>query len=173
MQTDGDAEDVASHPLMDRDPAEDNDLNTLYYAVTITVSPPKLESDYPVPKEPALPYKEKLEKRVEIARKLALTTAHMRLAAAASKLQKYLDRTKHNKNNRLFETSHKAFYDSLRTTTQVVDNPPTQTEISPFWGELFGRKSKHREDAPWMIEEAKSVTNVKEELWQDITTDKL
>eukprot|EP00957_Ditylum_brightwellii_P138597 10563975-Ditylum_brightwellii.AAC.1 len=185
MQTDGDAEDVAPHPLTDRDPTEDNaelydtilvtynkfkqlplcdwqkieklrwntkskqqtacakkeagtiaedlnistiqDLNTLYYAVAITVNPPKPELDNPVPKEPALPYKEKLEKRVKIARKLvgqltdlkwkgnpdpnhhllkgkdvfeALTTTCMRLAAAASKLQKYLDRTKRNKNNR-------------------------------------------------------------------------
>eukprot|EP00957_Ditylum_brightwellii_P003400 257897-Ditylum_brightwellii.AAC.1 len=179
IKTDGDAEDVAPHPLTDHDPTEDSaelydticvaynkfkhlplcdqqkneklrwnakskqqtarankeagkiaeglnistiqDLNTLYYAVAITVSPPKPESDNPVPKEPALPYKEKLEKRVKIARKPvgqltdlkrkgnpdpnhhllkgknvfeALTTTHMRLAVAASKLQKYLDRIK-------------------------------------------------------------------------------
>eukprot|EP00957_Ditylum_brightwellii_P191095 14550339-Ditylum_brightwellii.AAC.1 len=80
---------------------------------TITVSPPKPEADNPLPKELALPYKEKLEKWVEYARKLvgqltdlkkkgnvdpnhyllkgkdvlkALTIAHMKLAVASSRL---------------------------------------------------------------------------------------
>eukprot|EP00957_Ditylum_brightwellii_P074388 5651531-Ditylum_brightwellii.AAC.1 len=109
------------------------------------VSPPKPEADNPVPKEPILPYKERLEKQVEYARKLvgqltdlkkkgnldpnhhllkgkdvfdALTIACMKLAAASSKLCKYTKQIKCNKNNCLFETSHKAFYDSLCTTSK-------------------------------------------------------
>eukprot|EP00957_Ditylum_brightwellii_P092388 7034565-Ditylum_brightwellii.AAC.1 len=46
------------------------DLNALYYAVAIMVSPPKLEADNPVPKEPTLQCKERVEKQVEYARKL-------------------------------------------------------------------------------------------------------
>eukprot|EP00957_Ditylum_brightwellii_P210363 15364882-Ditylum_brightwellii.AAC.1 len=151
------------------------DLNTLYYTVAITVSPPKPESDNPVPKEPALTYKEKLEKRVKFARKLvgqlmdlkkkgnpdpnhhllkgkdvfeALTTAHMRLA-------------------------HKAFYYSLQTTSQTVEDPPTQEAISSFWGKLFGREGTHQGDAPLQVEDAKGVDAVKEGSWKDITTDEL
>eukprot|EP00957_Ditylum_brightwellii_P114425 8723809-Ditylum_brightwellii.AAC.1 len=97
----------------------------------------------------------------------------MRLAVAASKLQKYTNRIKHNKNNCLFETNHKAFCDSLCTTSQTVEDTHTQEAISSFWGKRFGREGTHQEDAPWLVEEVKSVDTVEEGSWKDITTDKL
>eukprot|EP00957_Ditylum_brightwellii_P185934 14155436-Ditylum_brightwellii.AAC.1 len=63
----------------------------------------------------------------------ALTEARMKLAAAMLKLKKYKDREKRLRSSKLFSKSHKLFYDSLRSNSTTVTNPPLR-RMSPNSG---------------------------------------
>eukprot|EP00957_Ditylum_brightwellii_P062847 4768354-Ditylum_brightwellii.AAC.1 len=81
----------------------------------------------------------------------------MKLAAVTCCLQKYKEKHTCTRNNKLFEKSNKQFYDSLRSSSDVVNDPLTQEEITNFWTILFGKTVKHNEAAAWLQVEEESV----------------
>eukprot|EP00957_Ditylum_brightwellii_P165162 12574910-Ditylum_brightwellii.AAC.1 len=81
----------------------------------------------------------------------------MKLAAITCYLRKYKEKNNRTRNNKLFEKSNKQFYDSLRSSSDVVNDPRTQEEITNFWTKLFGKTAKHNEEASWLQVEEESV----------------
>eukprot|EP00957_Ditylum_brightwellii_P069535 5280885-Ditylum_brightwellii.AAC.1 len=81
----------------------------------------------------------------------------MKLAAITCCLCKYKEKNNHTCNNKLLEKSNKQFYDSLRSSSDAVNDPPTKEEITNFWTKLFGKTAKHNEDAVWLQVEEESV----------------
>eukprot|EP00957_Ditylum_brightwellii_P021017 1584219-Ditylum_brightwellii.AAC.1 len=102
-----------------------------------------------------------------------LTEAHIKLAAATLKLEKYKDRGKRLRNSKLFNESHKLFYDSLRSTSATVTNPLPEEDVTKSWTDLFSCTATHNNDAAWLQVEEESVQYVKEQKWMDITPDEL
>eukprot|EP00957_Ditylum_brightwellii_P096984 7385716-Ditylum_brightwellii.AAC.1 len=93
----------------------------------------------------------------------ALTEARMKLAAATLKLKKYKDREKQLRSSKLFNKSHKLFYDSLRSTSAIVTDPPLEEDVTKFWTDLFSRTATHNDDDAWLQVEEESVQHVKEQ----------
>eukprot|EP00957_Ditylum_brightwellii_P110137 8400187-Ditylum_brightwellii.AAC.1 len=74
----------------------------------------------------------------------------MKLAAVTCRLCKYKEKNNCTRNNKLFKKSNKRFYDSLRSSSDAVNDPPTKEEITSFWTKLFGKTAKHNKEAAWL-----------------------
>eukprot|EP00957_Ditylum_brightwellii_P094425 7190022-Ditylum_brightwellii.AAC.1 len=81
----------------------------------------------------------------------------MKLAAVTCRLRKYKAKNNRTRNNKLFEKSNKRFYDSLRSSSDAVNDPPTKEKITNFWTKLFSKTAKHNDDAAWLQVEEESV----------------
>eukprot|EP00957_Ditylum_brightwellii_P185987 14159926-Ditylum_brightwellii.AAC.1 len=103
----------------------------------------------------------------------ALTKARMKLAAATLKLNKFKERTKWLRKSKFFQKSHKLFYDSLRSSSKTVTNPPPEEKVTEFWTRFFSCTATHDNDAAWLQVEEESAAHVKEQAWVDITLDEL
>lgn len=101
---------------------------------------------------------------------VAITKARMELAAVKTKLRKRKQADKKNKNNKLFQNSHKNFYSSIRTSQHVVTNPPKKEALEKFWGGLLGKPSEHNARAKWLEVEKESVAHVQEPDWTEVTS---
>eukprot|EP00957_Ditylum_brightwellii_P101925 7768377-Ditylum_brightwellii.AAC.1 len=192
----------ASRIANDLDIIKIEDLNTLYYTVAYTVSLPKhSDNNLPEKSDPSVSYEDKLNQNVEYARKLlgklstlmwkdtppdpkhchlkgktldtALTEACMKLAAATLKLKKYKDREKRLRNSKLFNKSHKLFYDSLRSNLATITNPPPEEDVTKIWTGLFSCTATHNNDATWLQMEEESLQHVTKQKWVDTTPDEL
>eukprot|EP00957_Ditylum_brightwellii_P152933 11640712-Ditylum_brightwellii.AAC.1 len=97
----------------------------------------------------------------------------MILAAASTKLCKYLAAKTQKVSNGLFQRSYKDCYSSLRSQTKFVSNPLSQQELDKFWRQLSSTQSQHNEDAEWLHQEEKFVEKTKEQKWTPVTVDKL
>eukprot|EP00957_Ditylum_brightwellii_P094226 7174289-Ditylum_brightwellii.AAC.1 len=103
----------------------------------------------------------------------ALAEARMKLAAATLKLKKYKEREKRLRSSKSFHKSHKLFYDSLRSNSTAVANPPTEDDVTKFWTSLFSHTATHNNEAAWLKVEEESVQHVTKQQWMDITPDEL
>eukprot|EP00957_Ditylum_brightwellii_P019684 1484913-Ditylum_brightwellii.AAC.1 len=71
----------------------------------------------------------------------------MKLAAVTCCLCKYKAKNNHTCSNKLFKKSNKRFYNSLRSSSDAVNDPPTKEETTNFWTKLFGKTAKHNDKA--------------------------
>eukprot|EP00957_Ditylum_brightwellii_P124283 9473573-Ditylum_brightwellii.AAC.1 len=97
----------------------------------------------------------------------------MKLAAITYRLRKYNEKNNCTRNNKLFEKSNKRFYDSLQSSSDVVNDPPTKEEITNFWTKLFGKTAKHNEEATWLQVEEESVQHMQQQQWTNITVEEM
>eukprot|EP00957_Ditylum_brightwellii_P092262 7024139-Ditylum_brightwellii.AAC.1 len=97
----------------------------------------------------------------------------MKLAAATCQLRKHKEKTNWICNNKLFETSNKHFYDSLRSSSDVVTDPPSHKEITQFWSNLFGKMAKHNDEVAWLQVEEEIIENVQQQQWTNITVEEM
>mmetsp|Transcript_36211 Transcript_36211/g.53028 ORF Transcript_36211/g.53028 Transcript_36211/m.53028 type:complete len:519 (-) Transcript_36211:412-1968(-) len=97
----------------------------------------------------------------------------MKLARATLRLRKFKETRNRNRNNCLFNKSNKLYYTSLRSTANVVSDPPPQQDVSKFWSKLFTRTAKHNEDAAWLKVEEENTQHIQQQQWKDITLEEL
>eukprot|EP00957_Ditylum_brightwellii_P184791 14075438-Ditylum_brightwellii.AAC.1 len=88
-------------------------------------------------------------------------------------LHKYKEKNNCTCNNKLFKKSNKRFYDSLWSSSDVVNDPPTKEEINNFWTKLFSKTVKHNEEAAWLQVEEESVQHVQQQQWTNITVEEM
>jgi hypothetical protein len=71
-------------------------------------------------------------------------------SAKTQRLSRYRKRQNQYYQNKLFRTDCKKFYKCLRQTYPNVKNAPDKEEVENFWGETYGKKVPHNEEACWM-----------------------
>eukprot|EP00957_Ditylum_brightwellii_P019629 1481034-Ditylum_brightwellii.AAC.1 len=97
----------------------------------------------------------------------------MKLAAITCCLCKYKAKNNHTRNNKLFKKSNKCFYNSLRSSSDAVNDPMTKDEITNFWTKLFNKTAKHNKEAAWLQVEEESAQHVQQQQWTNITVEEM
>eukprot|EP00957_Ditylum_brightwellii_P078503 5968980-Ditylum_brightwellii.AAC.1 len=97
----------------------------------------------------------------------------MKLAAVTCRLCKYKAKNNCTCNNKLFEKSNKRFYDSLRSSSDAINDPLTKEEITNFWTNFFGKTTKHNDEAAWLQVEEESVQHMQQQQWTNITIEEM
>eukprot|EP00957_Ditylum_brightwellii_P157644 11998493-Ditylum_brightwellii.AAC.1 len=97
----------------------------------------------------------------------------MKLAAVTCRLCKYEAKNNCTRNNKLFEKSNKRFYNSLRSSSDALNDPPTKDEITNFWTKLFGKTEKNNNEAAWLQVEEESIQQVQQQQWTNITIEEM
>eukprot|EP00957_Ditylum_brightwellii_P168203 12804773-Ditylum_brightwellii.AAC.1 len=97
----------------------------------------------------------------------------MKLAAITCRLRKYKAKNNRTHNNKLFKKSNKHFYNSLRSSSDAVNDPPTKEEITNFWTQLFGKTAKHNNKVVWLQVEEESVQHMQQQQWTNITIEEM
>eukprot|EP00957_Ditylum_brightwellii_P045176 3425132-Ditylum_brightwellii.AAC.1 len=102
-----------------------------------------------------------------------VVSAKMKLAAVTCQLWKHKEKSNQTHNNKLFEKTSKCFCESLRRSCDVMTDRLSQEEITQFWSNLFGKMAKHNDEAAWLQVQEKSVENVQERQWTNITVEEM
>ena len=78
------------------------------------------------------------------------------IAALTNKIERYTTRCEFYRQNKLFETNQKRFYDQLNSNKEVAPTEtPKKDKILEFWLKIWGRTKPHNENAQW-------ITNLEE-----------
>ena len=98
---------------------------------------------------------DRLDEQIEILKQEIL--------ALKKKIERYSSRCEFHRQNKLFETNQKRFYDELENKgkEESTDNKqPDKEKVLKFWSNIWENEKKHNQDAEW-------INDVKEET-QDI-----
>ena len=116
---------------------------------------------------------EKLERIYHIEEK-GIDVVHeevkQRLTAVGSKLERYDNRKKQFKQNRLFESNQKKLFDELEGKERQTAVPDAE-ESRVFWSNIWGQTVKHNENAEWLktLEEEVADIEVQENIRIDVS----
>ena len=100
-------------------------------------------------------HEDKIDEEIEILKQEIL--------ALKEKIERYSSRCEFHRQNKLFETNQKRFYDELENKGKeenTENKGPEKKKVLDFWGNIWGNEGKHNQDAVW-------IKNIKEET-QDI-----
>ena len=100
----------------------------------------------------------------------------MKLKALAKKIKTEKETNKRKKNNKLYQSNKKAFFNTLQTPNEkstTISKPPSKEEITTFWGNLWKSKGTHNTKATWLEEEKKETISIENDNWTDFTTAQL
>ena len=87
---------------------------------------------------------DKIDEQMEILKQEIL--------ALKEKIERYSSRTEFHRQNKLFETNQKRFYNELENKGKEENNgsgAPEKEKILNFWSSIWGNERKHNEDAEW------------------------
>ena len=94
----------------------------------------------------------KLERKFNVKRKGAEVVheeVRQRLVVAGAKLEKYDNKTEQNRQNRLFESNQKRFFNELEGTQR--ESVITDAEESRrFWSDIWDQAVTYRENTDWL-----------------------
>ena len=96
--------------------------------------------------------KEKLERTYHINEKsieVVLEEVKQRLIAVGAKLERYDNRTKQFRQNRLFESNQKKLFDEIEGKERQTVVPDAE-ESRIFWDNIWGQPVRHNENAEWL-----------------------
>ena len=96
--------------------------------------------------------KEKLERTYHINEKsieVVLEEVKQRLIAVGAKLERYDNRTKQFRQNRLFESNQKKLFDEIEGKERQTVVPDAE-ESRIFWNNIWGQPVRHNENAEWL-----------------------
>ena len=106
--------------------------------------------------------KEKIERTYYINEK-SIEVVHeevkQRLIAMGAKLERYDNRTKQFRQNRLFESNQKKLFDELEGKERQTAVPDAE-ESGIFWNDIWGQPVRHNENAEWLITLAKEQVDI-------------
>ena len=95
---------------------------------------------------------DKIDEQIEILKQEIL--------ALKEKIERYSSRCEFHRQNKLFETNQKRFYDELENKGKE-ESPeskgPDKKKVLDFWGNIWGNGKKHNQDAEW-IKDTKEET---------------
>ena len=75
------------------------------------------------------------------------------IAALKLKIDRYTTRCEFYRQNKLFETNQKRFYDQLdKKETKEPDKKPNKKKVLNFWSKIWGRTKQHNQDTDWISE---------------------
>ena len=89
-----------------------------------------------------------------------IETLKQEILALKNKIERYTTRCEFYRQNKLFETNQKRFYDSLEKKVgdeEKIPKSPSKSEVMKFWSKIWGNEKKHNMQANW-------ITNVEDEL---------
>ena len=93
-----------------------------------------------------------------------------RVLAKKSKINRYDQRIKQFRQNRMFYTSQKQFYQEISGETRRSDITPDSEESKKFWGDIWDNPCEHNSNAEW-LGKVKEETNVATQIDIVITPD--
>ena len=115
----------------------------------------------------------KLKKKYQIEKK-GLQVVHeevqQKLVATGAKLERYDNRTKQYRQNRLFETNQKKLFEELDGVERETVVPDAE-ESTRFWSEIWDNPVKHKENPEWLknVEDELTGLGVQENISIEIT----
>ena len=92
-------------------------------------------------------------KKYNIRRKgieVVLEELKQRLKAKRAKVIRYEQRVKQYRQNRLFISDQKRFYQEINGNTAAEKLIPNAQESQDFWSEIWGKEEKHNLNAGWL-----------------------
>ncbi|XP_031333830.1 uncharacterized protein LOC116163840 [Photinus pyralis] len=90
-------------------------------------------------------------------------TLKQKLAVYSSRLTRYKESNQIKADNNMFNKSEKQFYKKLKTSTKYEVRPPSKTDITNFWKNMWSHESKHNDKAYWIEEEEQIHGDIKEQ----------
>ena len=85
--------------------------------------------------------------------KEAMEILKQEIAALKLKIARYTTRCEFYRQNKLFETNQKRFYDQLdKKETKEPDKKPNKKKVLDFWSKIWGRTKQHNRDTDWISE---------------------
>ena len=97
--------------------------------------------------------RERLNRKYNLEEKGFLFVASMlkqKIRAGGRKIKRYTDRCLQFKQNRLFQTNQKLFYETLDESGKREVDAPDQDEITNFWRNIWSQEICHNEHAEWL-----------------------
>ena len=97
--------------------------------------------------------RERLNRKYNLEEKGILFVASMlkqKIRAGGRKIKRYTDRCLQFKQNRLFQTNQKLFYETLDESGKREVDAPDQDEITNFWRNIWSQEICHNEHAEWL-----------------------
>ena len=104
----------------------------------------------------------------------ACEDAKQRLIALAAKIDKYKNRVKQYRENRMFHLNQRQFYRNLENpggTTKVNDIPNNSEVIATFWRDLWSQEKQHNHRATWIQTVKDDQKDTQEQQVAKITVD--
>uniref|UniRef100_A0A803TH41 Reverse transcriptase domain-containing protein n=1 Tax=Anolis carolinensis TaxID=28377 RepID=A0A803TH41_ANOCA len=100
----------------------------------------------------------------------ALEIVKEQITATARKIERYEARIIQYRQNQLFQSDQRRFYQSLNQTTDTVTIKPEKTATTKFWKELWENNKNYNKNAGWIKEFEGKFSQNKMEL-MEITTE--
>ena len=96
---------------------------------------------------------ESIRRRYGIDRKgivVVFEELKQRVLAKKSKISRFEQRIKQYRQNRMFQTDQKRFYQEINGDTSSESLVPDAEESRKFWGEIWDQNKEHNRDAEWL-----------------------
>jgi hypothetical protein len=101
--------------------------------------------------------KRKIKKKCEVtnAREIAqlIETLKQKVQAKAQRIRRYENRETQYIQNKMFKEDTETFYRNLGMKNIEAREPPSMTQVEPYWQSLWGEKVQHNERAEWIRRE--------------------
>ena len=72
------------------------------------------------------------------------------ITALKCKIERYTTRCEFYRQNKLFETNQKRFYNQLDSKQDVPTETPKKKKVMEFWTKIWGKTKPHNENAEWI-----------------------
>ena len=85
------------------------------------------------------------------------------ILALKNKIERYTTRCEFYRQNKLFETNQKRFYDNLISKPNDKPNEnisPSKSKVLLFWSKIWGNNKKHNLNADWIKEIEKETEDI-------------
>uniref|UniRef100_A0A803THT2 Reverse transcriptase domain-containing protein n=1 Tax=Anolis carolinensis TaxID=28377 RepID=A0A803THT2_ANOCA len=99
----------------------------------------------------------------------ALEIVKEQITATAKKIERYEARIIQYRQNQLFQSDQRRFYQSLNQTTDTVTIKPEKTATTKFWKELWENNKNYNKNSGWIKEFEGKFSQNKMELMEIIT----
>lgn len=87
-------------------------------------------------------------------------TLKQKLRLYAARLRRYTESNERKTQNKIFTQNEKQFYRKLQQSDNPVINPPTQDEITEYWGSIWSAPVQHNHNSHWIQEEKRRNQNL-------------
>ena len=89
-----------------------------------------------------------------------------KIKAGGIKIKRYEERCKQFKQNQLFRTNQKRFYETLDGERKKEAEQPDPVEATTFWRKIWSEEANHNEQASWLeeVEQEFSTTDMQEDI---------